>query len=169
MNAKEKPVFHAVLLAGLLAATLVAPAAYPASGPGHDHGHASATTMLKLDDGRKWASDEPLRQGMTKIRDAVQAVLPAVHRERLGASGYEALGSEIDRQLAGIVQNCKLEPQADEVLHAILADMMAGNEILQGRTAKTDRAEGVVRVVRALEQYGNYFEHAGWSPPRLDH
>lgn len=170
MKATSRPGMHAVLFAGLLAAAAIAgPSAWAVSGAAHDHGHASAEQVLRLNDGRKWQGDEPLRQSMTVIRDAVGAVLPAVHRGKLKASEYDALGGEIDRQVANIVQNCKLDPQADEVLHAILADLMAGNEALRGRDAKVSRGDGVMGVVHALEQYGKHFEHPGWKPLPSDH
>jgi hypothetical protein len=159
-----------LLLAGLLAGAAIAgPAAWAASGAAHDHGHASAAEGLRLNDGRKWQGDAPLRQSMTKIRDAVGTVLPAVHGGKLKAPQYDALGGQIDRELANIVQNCKLDPKADEVLHVILADLMAGNETLRGHDAKAPRGDGVLGVVHALEQYAKYFEHPGWKPLPSDH
>ncbi len=100
----------AVLTAGALAGT----AAWAAAE--HSHGHDAHA--LELNAGKKWATDDPLRQGMTKIRDAVDAKLPAVHRGKMSTAQYAALGGEIDAQIAHIVQNCKLDPKADEVLHA---------------------------------------------------
>ncbi|GMV00375.1 MAG: hypothetical protein KJZ98_09620 [Burkholderiaceae bacterium] len=67
------------------------------------------------------------------------------------------------------MQNCKLDPKADEVLHVILAELIEGNEILQGRKAKQKRSTGVVKVVRTLEQYGQYFDHPGWKAPQASH
>jgi len=153
----------AVLTAGALAGT----AAWAAAE--HSHGHGQDAHALELNAGKKWATDDPLRQGMTKIRDAVGAKLPAVHRGKMSAAQYAALGGEIDAQIAHIVQNCKLDPKADEVLHVILADLIEGNEILQGKNAKQKRSAGVVKVVQSLEQYGNYFDHPGWKAPQLAH
>ncbi|MCZ2415873.1 MAG: hypothetical protein LC136_16635 [Burkholderiales bacterium] len=149
----------AVLTAGALAGT----AAWAAAE--HSHGHDAHA--LELNAGKKWATDDPLRQGMTKIRDAVDAKLPAVHRGKMSTAQYAALGGEIDAQIAHIVQNCKLDPKADEVLHVILADLMEGNEILQGKKAKQKRSAGVVKIVHSLEQYGNYFDHPGWKAPQV--
>ena len=112
---------------------------------------------------------DPLRQGMTKTRDAVDAKLPAVHGGKMSAAQYDALGSRIDTQIAYIVQNCKLDPKADAALHVILAGLSEGNEILQGKQAKQKRSEGVVKVVHALEQYGSYFDHPGWRAPQAAH
>ena len=177
MKALNSPLSLAMLVAGLLAATTIVPVvAQAASGQvsapaadAHGHGHGASAPQLKLDHGRKWASDVPLRQGMTRIRDAVDAKLPAVHRGKMSAAEYDSLGREIDLQVAGIVRECKLGADADEVLHAILAGLIEGNELVQGKGANAGRQAGVVKVVQALEQYGEYFEHPGWKPPRADH
>ena len=133
----------------------------------HAHAHGHDAPKLALNAGKKWATDDPLRQGMTKIRNAVAAKLPAVHRGNMSAGQYDALGAEIDTQIAHIVQNCKLDPKADEALHVILADLIEGNETLQGKKAKQARSAGVERVVSSLDRYGRYFDHPGWkSQPR---
>ncbi|RIK98219.1 MAG: hypothetical protein DCC72_02060 [Burkholderiales bacterium] len=137
----------------------------------HDdsHAHASDAHALRLDNGRKWTSDDALRSSMSRIASAVDSKLPAVHAGEMSAAQYDSLGREIDTQVANIVQNCKLEPAADDVLHAILATMMEGNEALQGGKEKAKRSAGVVQVVKALEQYGEYFEHPGFAAPKVGH
>jgi hypothetical protein len=143
----------------------------PAAAHAHEdsHAHASDAHALKLDNGRKWASDEALRSSMSRIGSAVDSMLSAVHSGKTSAAQFDALGREIDTQVANIVQNCKLEPAADEVLHAILATMMEGNETLQGNKAQAQRSAGVVQVVKALEHYGEHFEHPGFAAPKAGH
>ena len=158
-----------ILVAGALAGgALTGLTAHAASDPAHGHGHADTAQMLKLNDGRKWASDEPLRDGMTKIRDAVDAKLPAIRNGPQPAQ-FDALAREIDTQLAGIVQNCKLEPAADEVLHAILAEMMQGNDALRGKDPNTPRMAGIERIVHSLGLYAGHFEHPGFEAPHAAH
>lgn len=144
-------------------------AAAPAAavqGHSHGHDHAGDAPTLKLDHGRKWASDDALRTSMSRIGTAVDKSLPAVHSGKMSATQYDELGRQIEAQVANIVQNCKLEPAADEVLHAILATLMEGNETLQGRNPKAERSVGVVQVVEALGQYGDHFEHPGFAAPK---
>ncbi|HEY0876909.1 MAG TPA: hypothetical protein VGE10_00505 [Zeimonas sp.] len=135
----------------------------------HSHGHSGEAPALKLDHGRKWASDEALRSSMSRIGTAIDAKLPAVHSGAMSAAQYDALAHEIEAQVANIVQNCKLEPAADEVLHAILATLLEGNETMQGKNPAVKRSAGVVQVVEALEQYGDHFEHAGFDAPKAGH
>src|SRR5690606_4635416 len=125
--------------------------------------------MLKLDHGQKWASDEALRGSMTKIRHTLEARLRELQRNENQPTQFDAIGGEIDKQVANIVQNCKLEPAADEVLHAILAEMMAGNEALQGKDPQVTRMEGVERVVHSIGLYAEHFQHPGFEPPHAAH
>lgn len=167
-NTKTKRALLGMAVAGALAAgSLAGAGAWAATD--HAHEHAAAAPALKLNAGKKWESDDALRQSMTKIRDSVDAKLPAVHRGKLNTAQYDALGGEIDGQIANIVANCKLDPQADAVLHVVLAGMMEGNEALQGKSPKAKRSAGVAKVVHSLEQYGKYFEHPGWKAPKAGH
>src|SRR5690606_15891444 len=100
----------AALAASALTALLAAPVAAQTSG--HDHG-AAATSALSLNQGQKWSTDEPLRDGMDRIRGLVEPQLSAAHAGKLGPRQYQALAKQIESQVGAIVANCKLEPKAD--------------------------------------------------------
>lgn len=147
-----------------LAATGLVAAEKAAHKPDHDH--AAAPAKLTLDEGRKWATDEPLRKGMENIRHAVDARLHDIHEGKLGAAGYGALASKVNGEVSNIVSNCKLEPKADAQLHLVIADILQGVEAMKGKTTKAKREKGAEKVVRALDSYGTYFDHPGWEPIR---
>lgn len=157
--------------ASLLAAALIAGApllAAPAwAAGGHDHGSAPAVTP-KPAAGQKWQTDAPLRKGMSGIRAAVAPQLKAVHDGRLGADEARATATKIETQVADIVANCKLDPQADAALHGVLATIGEGTDALAGRSKLTP-SEGVERVLAALDEYGRHFEHKGWKPLAASH
>src|SRR5690606_28992382 len=91
-----------LLVAGAMAAgTLALAPAYATSE--HAHGHSDTAQMLKLDHGQKWASDEALRDSMAKIRDTIDASLPELRKGEQHAQ-FDAVGGEIDKQVANIVQ-----------------------------------------------------------------
>lgn len=161
--------FLGMLLAGALAAGAGALGTMAMAASDHAHEQGATAHELKLNAGKKWASDEPLRQSMAKIRDAVDARLPAAHRDTLGADQYDSLGGEIEAQIGNIVRNCKLDPEADEVLHVILAGMSEANDAMRGKDATMKRRDGLVKVVGVLEQYADHFEHPGWTAPRAGH
>jgi hypothetical protein len=116
----------------------------------HGHGHGTGEARLVLDHGRKWQTDAPLRKGMENIR----AVLATRQKP-------EALAELVTAEAAYIVQNCKLPEDADAQLHLIIAELLAGADEMKGERG----GEGVERVVKALDQYGTYFDHPGWRKP----
>lgn len=127
----------------------------------HQH-HDEATVQLTLNDGSKWETDANLRQAMSRIRHALSGQIHVIHSGKATPKQYQALSQKINDQIAFMVKNCKLEPKADEMLHLVLADIIAGSDEMS--TGDPDRARaGAEKVAAALEQYGAYFKHDGWS------
>jgi hypothetical protein len=58
------------------------------------------------------------------------------------------------------VANCKLTPEADAVLHVVVADLLAGADQMK---SGTDAAAGAHKVVTAANEYSRYFDHPGWK------
>jgi len=128
-----------------------------------DEHPGGAVQKLELNQGKKWATDEPLRKGMDEIRNLIAAKEQAIHKGKLAKQDYAALGSKIERQVAYIVANCKLDPKADENLHVVLAEVIAGADAMQGKEKKTSLRAGAGKVTAALNTYGKYFDHPGWK------
>lgn len=149
--------------AAALAATLSGTAL--AQGAAHDHG-AAAPHKLALDAGRKWATDEPLRAGMQRIRALVAPQLQAAHAGKLTPAQYRQLATQVETEVGGIVANCKLEPKADAMLHIVIADMAQGVDAMAGKNARMRPALGLVKVAQAVDQYGGHFDHPGFEPIR---
>lgn len=152
------------------AAALVAaatPAALAAGAPAAAHAHDDAQgATLKLDHGRKWASDAPLRDGMTRIRGLVAPKVAAAHAGTMGTAEYAALAGQVEVEVGKIVASCKLPPEADAVLHVVLSDLTAGTDAMAGRGKGTVQRDGFVKVVAAVNDYGRTFDHPGWKPIR---
>lgn len=160
-------------LAGLIAACAItaAPPAFAAgSGKTAEHDHAqSMPSKLTLNQGRKWATDEPLRAGMGRIQALVASQLAAAHSGKLTPAQYATLAGQVETEVGGIVANCKLEPKADAMLHLVIAEIGSGTEAMAGRARNLRPEQGLVHVATAVNQYGKYFDHAGFKPIRLDH
>lgn len=125
----------------VLAVALALSAPAFAAEDAHSHGAAAGEAKLVLNQGQKWPTDAPLRQGMESIRAAVEQGMKD-----------EPLAKKVESEVAGIVQNCKLEPEADEQLHIVIAELMAAAE-----------AKDNARLAKALNAYGEHFDHAGWK------
>lgn len=130
----------------------------------HDHGGTTAPVQLQLDHGKKWPTDDVLRRGMNEIRAGMAQSLTPIHDHTFTPAQYDALAQRIQTQIDDIVANCKLPEQADQQLHLVLEQIIDGAADMKGAT-ETGRDQGAVKIVRALAQYGEYFEHADWQPP----
>lgn len=138
----------------------------PAAAAEHDHGHhGHDQAKLTLNDGKKWATDEPLREGMARIAAAMETHMKGTHAVKTGDIKHVALAQDINTQVNHIFQNCRLDKQADAVLHLILADIMEGSAVIEGKKPKTKREDGIMTVVHALENYGKHFEHPNFKAP----
>lgn len=143
-----------LLSAGLLA--LLGTGAFLHLHGSHELGHRdhAGTAHLKLNEGKKWDTDAPLRLGMERIRALVAGM-----KTSSSAVERQAVADGIRVQVDFLVKNCKLAPQADESLHVLIADMLEGADIVLN-TGDADR--GVAAVRKALETYPNYFDHPNW-------
>lgn len=150
----------------LTALTLISLAAtgpaLAASTAAHDHGKAPVT--LELNAGKKWETDAALRKAMGDIRQAMAAALHAIHENRLSAKGYGTLAHKVEGAVSFMVASCKLGTKADEQLHVIIADLLAGAEQMAGKVKPIKRMDGAVKVIAALDNYGKYFDDAGFKP-----
>jgi hypothetical protein len=127
----------------------------------HTHGDKPAAVQLRLDHGKKWQTDDALRRGMGEIRTAMAQSLTSIHENRFTPAQYDALAARIQAQIDYVVGNCKLPEEADHQLHIVLEQIIDGVARMK---AATGRDQGGVQIVRALAQYGKYFDHAGWQP-----
>lgn len=101
---------------------------------------------------------------MTNIRNAMAQALDPIDHGKYTAADYGTLAQKINAEVAYMVSNCHLEPKADAQLHLIIADLMAGAEIMEGKAGQAKRKNGAIKVIVALKNYGRYFEHPDWQP-----
>lgn len=116
---------------------------------------------MKLNNGQKWQTDAPLRQGMSEIRASVSSSLQRIHNGQFTPAEYAALGDRIQAQIDYVTANCKLPEEADLQLHVSLTQIIEGVAAMK---EKTGQEQGALKVVQALNAYGQYFDHPGWKP-----
>ena len=159
----------AAILALAAASAALVPATAQAQAHGHDAHQSAAPAKLSLDQGRKWATDAPLRSGMQHIRALVEPQLAAAHDRKLTTKQYAALAGKVESEVGGIVANCKLEPKADAMLHLVIAKIGDGTEAMAGKGASARRDKGLVTVAAALNDYARHFDHPGFAPIHDSH
>ena len=83
------------------------------------------------------------------------------------ASCYHALAKQVESGVSRIVARCKLPPAADAQLHIIVAELMSGAELMASPADAASARKGAVKVIEALNQYGEYFNDIGFN--KLSH
>lgn len=152
------------LLTAMTVLTLAATGPSFAANETHDHGHGTAPATLQLNAGKKWETDAPLRKAMGEIRQLMASSLHAIHENKLSAKAYGALAQKVEGAVSDMVTHCKLGTQADEQLHIIIADLLAGAEQMAGKVKQAQHMDGAIKVIGALDNYGKYFDDTGFQP-----
>ena len=159
-NPEKRSMSRSPVLAAMLFALVYAAPVMAAGGLSHEEA-ASPSGGLTLDHGRKWATDAPLRQGMTAIGNDLRAALGPVHDKRYTAEDFNALAASITGHMNIIAQQCKLPEAVDAQLHIVLADLFAATDIMKAKVG--DPAKGVIAAMAALDRYQAHFDHPGWK------
>lgn len=131
-----------------------------AATPHSDDGHGTAVQEPRLDEGKRWPTDEPLRQGMSDIRAAMATAFPQIHMGQFSSAQYVALAANIQERVDYVVGNCRLPEEADAQLHVVLMEIVEGTEAIG---SGPDRPGGAMRVIQAIEAYGQNFDHPDWG------
>lgn len=137
----------------------------------HNHAHAhhpKESPQLTLNNGNKWEADDNLRQAMSHIRDALSVELHAIHSGKATTAQYQALARKTNDQITFMVKNCKLDQKTDEMLHLVLADIIAGADAMAGKDIGEAR-KGAEKIAGALNSYGTYFNHPDWHGIKPTH
>ena len=148
------------ILVFLLAMAAGSPSAMAAAE--HHHHHGDGEQKLQLNAGKKWATDASLRQAMEGINQAMATAVPLIHKNRFSEADYDKLAADINEKVAYAVENCHLAPEADAMLHLVIAELSGGAETMAGKGGAS-RHDGAVRVLQALKSYGKYFQHPNWK------
>jgi hypothetical protein len=123
------------------------------------HMHESDATAPVLAEGERWATDEPLRASMLKIRAGVEATMPAYQSGTLDANQAQSLGAMVEQNVTYMIQNCKLEPEPDAALHVLIGRMLTASAAMKKDPASP---AGWPELRAVLHDYAAAFDHPGW-------
>jgi hypothetical protein len=127
---------------------------------GHVHGvHTAAAPAA----GQRWSTDDALRQAMERIRAALEPALGRAHAGDATPDEYRAVAAQVETQVAFMIENCKLPPDADAALHVTIGQMLEGADAMKGGANAKPR-QGAIKLAAALDRYGREFDHPGWRP-----
>ncbi|MDR7099016.1 hypothetical protein J2X04_001363 [Lysobacter niabensis] len=128
-------------------------AAFPAFAH-DDHARDATTAAAPEAAAPRWATDAPLRAGMRGIRVAVDALGHYEHGH-MGPEQATVLANEIEGHVQSIITNCKLAPEADAALHAIIVPLLQNARALK---ADPTKLQVIPPMREALADYARRFE-----------
>lgn len=98
----------------------------------HDASHpqAAATDFPVPANHVAWTPDAPLLEGMSRVRTALDAL-----EAQPDKVAVLARADAVDAAVKFMFDNCKLAPEPDVALHAVLARLMAGSQALHANPA----------------------------------
>ena len=105
-------------------------------------------------DGKKWLADTHLQQGMKNIDTAVNKASKTLHHGSLTLGEVDTLSSYIKAEVELIVVNCKLEPEADAILHGLIHEMLTGVDHLLENPKSPN---GLSKISDVLQKYQQHF------------
>ena len=124
------------------------------------HSHSKAAKQkLKLNKGKKWSTDSPLRTNMDSIHAELKKNLDPIHANKFTAAQFNSFGTHIESKVQNIFKSCKLPPKADAQLHIILIDLMQAKDILKTKKTNKEYHEATVKVLTAVQNYEKFFNH----------
>lgn len=156
MKASHTPL---LLLSILLCTALPATAQH-----NHDEheSHASTPEAVAIP-AQRYATDAPLREGMSRIHGALDELTHYEMGHMPQAVAVERV-DVIKQATDYIFANCKLDPKADAALHSMLVPLLNGIQAFQKDPADTST---VAAMRQAVADYPRVFNDPNW-PAKAD-
>jgi hypothetical protein len=126
------------------------------------HAHTGHDAATPLPEDQRWATDAPLREAMLRIRDGVTARATAFRESTLSAAEGQVLAAFVEEDVQFMIANCRLAPEPDAALHALIGRMLGAAEALRDDPLS---AGGLPQLEAVLNDYGATFDHPGWEAP----
>lgn len=130
--------------------------AAPPAAEHHDHAmHAGAPVQAPA---TRWTTDAPLREGMGRVRIAL-AELRHHEMGHMTEGQARERAVTIEDAIRSMFANCRLAPEPDAALHAILVPLLAAAQRLDRDPA--DKA-AVAAMREAVAPYAQQFDDPQW-------
>lgn len=117
------------------------------------HAQAASGDFQVPDDHVAWTPDAPLVEGMSRVRTALGGL-----DAQADTTTVIARADDVDAAVKYMFDNCKLDPEPDVALHAVLARLMAGSKALHANPADTTPVHD---MHAAVQNYEHLFDDPG--------
>lgn len=148
---------HPRIPTAAIAALLCVAASQAAPARAHAHrdaGYVPAAPTGQEARTQRYATDAPLRKGMSSILANVEALGHYEHGH-MGPEQAKLLATRIEDDVNGIIRDCRLPPEADAALHAIIVPLLTQARALK---AEPTKLEAIPPMRAALADYERLFD-----------
>ena len=122
----------------------------------HDHDKKKAEPKLSLNNGAKWAADEPTYNGMKAMRLAMTN-FSTVHSDAT-IEEYNSLGKELGLITKEIIAKCSMKGPDHDKLHIVLAPMLGNVDVLKNGEDIYVARKNENSLEKNLEAFFKHFE-----------
>lgn len=112
---------------------------------------------LSLNKGEKWLSDESTDRHVSNLSEMLAAFSKVSHTD---ISDYRKLGADIQKELDGLIRDCRMKGPDHEALHLWLEPVLKQTAELKKEPA-ADKAEELVKDLTVnVNKFKQYFKDA---------
>lgn len=116
--------------------------------------HMVQTDALSLNHGEKWLSDENTRNHVAKLSDIFSSFS---NKSRSGISDYQSLASDVQRELNGLIKDCKMSGPDHDALHLWLEPVLNSTAKLKSTQTMEDAEVIVESLIKEINKFNTYF------------
>ncbi len=121
-----------------------------------EHHEEKGEAALTLNNGTKWAADEPTYNGMKQLSLAITTFNTSNNSP--DKEQYNKLGNQLAGITKEIISKCSMKGPDHDQLHIVLAPMLANVDIIKNGTDVYEARKNVDSLRGSLEQFFAHFE-----------
>ena len=119
------------------------------------HHHNAATVKLPHNNGAKWQTDKNTQMHAASLKAKLDAFSVSDDHE---IAAYHVLASDLSKELKELIDNCKMEGKAHDVLHLWLAPVLKDVENLKNAKT-TDLGKNTLKNLNnSVKEFNKYFK-----------
>lgn len=120
--------------------------------------------VQQQDTGEAWRTDATVRRGMGDLRSTIDAGVAGGAARSISGERLGELGRVIEARVRELIACCATRETSGRHLQMLFAEMADGAVLMMQGGHADARRMGLLKVVQALNLYGELFDHPGWQP-----
>ena len=116
--------------------------------------HDEHGSELSLNNGAKWQADESTRNHASKLNNKIAEFNKM---QNTAVADYQAFGNEVQKDLNGLISDCKMKGPDHDALHLWLEPVLQSTKELKAADTKEQGKQTVQKLTKQVEKFNQYF------------